>query len=109
MKTDVLKNIKATEDEYRSMISTAMADKKRSIADAELEADNLIMKATSTAEDYKKKRLADARQQAEKKHAEIVGDGERRAAELKEAGSKKLDKAVELLVTRFKEQLHVHA
>jgi len=109
MKTDVLKNIKATEDEYRSMISTAMADKKRSIADAELEADNLIMKATSTAEDYKKRRLADARQQAQEKHAEIASKGERRAAELKETGSKKLDEAVELLVSRFKEHLHVHA
>ncbi|MCA9702756.1 MAG: ATPase, partial [Methanolinea sp.] len=85
MKTDVLKNIKATEDEYRSMINTAMADKKRTIADAELEADNLIMKATSTAEDYTKKRLADARQQAESKHAEIAGKGEQRAAELKDA------------------------
>ncbi|MCU0628205.1 MAG: hypothetical protein MUE45_01765 [Methanoregulaceae archaeon] len=53
-------------------------------------------------------RLAEARAQAERKHAEIVREGERKAADLKEKGSKNLNSAVELLVSRFKESLHAH-
>ena len=109
MKTDVLKNIKATEDEYESLINTVMAERKRSLSDAELEADNLVTKASGGAEEYKKMQLAEARLQAETKHAEIVRDGERKAAELKAKGGKNLNTAVELLVSRFKEKLHVNS
>jgi V/A-type H+-transporting ATPase subunit G/H len=109
MKSDVLKSIKTTEEAFRTMIAEAEAERRRSIHSAELEADNLILKAGSDAEEYKKKRLADARQQAATTHAEIIHAGDQRAAELKEKGSKNLNKAVELLVSRFKEQLHVNA
>lgn len=91
------------------MVGEAEAERKRSISSAELEADNLILKASNGAEEYKKQRLADARQQAAMKHAEIIRAGDLRAAELREKGSKNLDKAVELLVSRFKEQLDVNA
>jgi len=109
MKTEVLKNIKATEDEYQSIINTVMAERKRILADAELEADNLVMKANTSAEEYRKMRLAEARAQAERKHAEIVREGERKSADLKEKGTQNLNSAVELLVSRFKESLHAHA
>lgn len=109
MKTDVLKDIKATEDEYEALISTVMAERKRSLSDAELEADNLLIKSNASAEEYKKMRLAEARAQAERKHAEIVREGERKAADLKEKGSNNLNSAVELLVSRFKESLHAHS
>ena len=107
MKTEVLKDIKTAEEEYRTMIRNAGAEKKKSLADAELEADNLLLKANSSAEEYKKKRMADARQQAEETHARIIREGGQRAAALKERGSRNLDRAVELLVSRFREQLHV--
>ncbi len=109
MKTEVLKNIKATESEYQKMISDALAEKKRNSANAEMEADNLIMKATHDAEEYKKARMADARASAEKRHEEILMEGKRRAAELKERGKRNLGKAVDLLVSRFKERLNVHS
>ena len=44
MKTEVLNDIKKTESEYQSMISTAQEEKKKRHAQAELEADNLINK-----------------------------------------------------------------
>jgi len=109
MKTEVLKNIKTTEEEYQSRISTVMAERKRSISDAELEADNLVMKAAAGAEDYKKLKLAEARENAEKRRREIITEGERKAADLKGRGSQNLPKAVELLVSRFKEKLNVKA
>jgi V/A-type H+-transporting ATPase subunit G/H len=108
MKTEVLRNIKTTEEEYRALISTVQAERKRSLSNAELEADNLIMKATNNAEEYKKMRLAEARQQAAKHHAEIIQDGRRRAAALREKGEKNLPGAVNLLVSSFAERLHVH-
>ncbi len=109
MKTEVLKNIKATESEYQKMISDALAEKKRNSANAELEADNLIMKATHDAEEYKKAKLAEARQNAAKKHDEILAEGKRRAAELKARGTRNLGRAADLLVSRFKERLNAHS
>ena len=109
MKTEVLRDIKKTEEEYQSMISAAQDEKKRKRSQSELEADNLITKALSNAEQYKKLKLEKARHQAALKHAEIIKDGSQRAAALKEKGERNLSKAVQLLVLRFKEQLHVKA
>jgi V/A-type H+-transporting ATPase subunit G/H len=108
MKIDVLKDIKATEEEYQSRINKVMAERKRSLSDAELEADNLVMKASTGAEEYKNMRFAEARKQAEDRREEIISDGERKAEELKARGRQNLDRAVELLVSRFKETLHAH-
>jgi len=107
MKTEVLQQIKKSEEDYQSLVNTARDERKTRIAHAELEADNLIAKASGDAEAYKKTRLADARQQAAKKHEEIISEGKVQAEALTEKGKKNLDRAVELLVSRFKEQLHV--
>jgi V/A-type H+/Na+-transporting ATPase subunit G/H len=109
MKTEVLKDIKKAEEEYQSMISKAQEEKKHNRSQAELEADNLVTKAESNAEQYKKLKLEEARHQAEQKHAEIIKNGNQRALVLKEKGLKNLSKAVQLLVLRFREQLHVSA
>ena len=68
-----------------------------------------LSKAQSNAEQYKKLKLEEARHQAALKHAEIIKSGNQRAAAMKEKGTKNLSKAVQLLVLRFKEQLHVKA
>lgn len=107
MKTEVLKSIKETEEEYKSMISAARDERKRIIANAEQEAGNLIAKAKSDAEEYKNKRIADARAEAATKHAEIVKDGEKRAEALKKNAASNLDKAVEQLVSQFKVKVNV--
>ena len=109
MKTEVLDDIKKTETEYQSMINAAQEDKKKRHSQAELEADTLITKAQSNAEQYKKLKLEEARHQAAQKHADIIKEGNQRSAALKEKGTKNLSKAVQLLVSRFKEQLHVGA
>jgi V/A-type H+-transporting ATPase subunit G/H len=109
MKTEVLRDIKKTEEEYQSMISAAQEEKKQRHSQAELESDNLITKAQSNAEQYKTLKLDEARHQAARKHAEIMSAGNQRAATLKERGKSNLSKAVQLLVSRFREQLHVNA
>ena len=109
MKTEVLKDIKKAEEEYQSVISKAQEEKKHKHSQAELESDNLVAKAKSNSEQYKKLKLDEARHQAALKHAEIIKSGNQRAAALKEKGEKNLSKAVQLLVLRFKEQLHVSA
>ena len=109
MKTEVLKDIKKAEEDYQSMISAAQDEKKKKLSQAELESDNLVTKALSNAEQYKKLKLEEARHQAEQKHAEIMKNGKQRALALKEKGQKDLSKAVQLLVLRFREQLHVSA
>jgi V/A-type H+-transporting ATPase subunit G/H len=106
MRTEVLRDIKKTEDEYRSVILTAQEERKHRRPQAELEADNLVTKAQSNAEEYKKLKLEEARRQAAEMHAEIVRQGDQRAAAIREKGARNLSKAVHLLVMRFKEQLH---
>lgn len=107
MKTEVLKSIKETEKEYKSMISAAHEEKKRLIANAEQEAGNLIAKAKSDAEEYKNKRIADARAEAAVKYAEIADEGVKRAEALKKNAASNLDKAVEQLVSQFKVKVNV--
>ena len=109
MKTEVLRDIKKAEEEYQSTIGKAQEEKKQRHSQAELEADNLVSKAQSNAEQYKKLKLEEARDQAALKHAEIIKSGNQRAAALRMKGEQNLSKAVQLLVLRFKEQLHVKA
>ncbi|MDD3933232.1 MAG: V-type ATPase subunit subunit G family protein [Methanoculleus sp.] len=109
MKTDVLKSIRETEEEYQAMIRDAQAGRKKSLSDAEQEADNLVQKAQKDAGDYRNQRLAEARAQAQNRYTEIVKEGEARAETLKAQGNKNLAKAVDFIVSQFKEQLHVKA
>jgi len=107
MKTEVLRSIKKTEEECKSMISAAEGDNKLSIANAELEAENLIAKAQNDAEEYRKKRIADAQRDAKAEHESIISKGRKHAADLKNQSGSNLENAVEFLVTRFKGQLNV--
>jgi len=109
MKTEVLRDIKKTEEEYQKTITAAQEEKKHRHSQAELEADNLVTKAHSNVEEYKKLKLEEARRQAELKNADVLKAGNQRAAAMKEKGAVHLSKAVQLLVARFKEQLHVKA
>ncbi|MCX6692031.1 MAG: ATPase [Methanoregula sp.] len=109
MRNEVLRDIKKTEEEYQTMIRAAQDERKLKRSQAELEADNLVTKAQGNAEEYKKLKLEEARRQAAEKHAEVIRQGDRRAAALKEKGAQHLSKAVKLLVMRFKEQLHAHS
>ena len=109
MRTEVLQDIKKTEEEYQKTISAAQDEKKRRRSQAELEADNLITKAQSNVEQYKTLKLEEARHQAALKHAEIIKSGNERAVAIMAKGAPHLSKAVQLLLSRFKEQLHVKA
>jgi len=109
MRTEVLRDIKKTEEEYRTNIQAAQEERRHRRSQAELEADNLVTKATGNAEEYKKLKLEEARRQAASRHDDILREGQARAAALKQKGTQRLDKAVQLLVGRFKEQLHVSA
>jgi V/A-type H+-transporting ATPase subunit G/H len=109
MKIEVLESIKKTEDEYKAAISQAEAVRRKNIQNAELEADNLIAKATMNAEEYRKQKLAEAHAEADRRHAEIIRTGETRAAELRERGRRNMDGAVALLVSRLKGALDASA
>jgi V/A-type H+-transporting ATPase subunit G/H len=109
MRTEVLRDIKKTEEEYQAMIRSAQDERKLRHSQAELEADNLVTKAQGNVEEYKKLKLDEARRQAALRNAEVIREGDQRAAALKEKGAPNLSKAVQLLVGRFKEQLHVNA
>ncbi|HWQ67546.1 MAG TPA: ATP synthase archaeal subunit H [Methanospirillum sp.] len=109
MKIEVLKDIKNAEEDYKKMISEAQERRKSAIANAELEADNQVQKAHTDAEEYKKQRIADARSQATMRYEKIVSDGKSQAVALESRGRQNLAKAVDLLVSRFREQLNVSA
>jgi vacuolar-type H+-ATPase subunit H len=107
MKTEVLKAIKQAEEEYQAEVAGAKAEKERTISAATLEADTLVMKARAGSEENKKKRLEDARRDAARKREEILREGERKAALLREQAGKNLDGAVRLLLKRFEAEVYV--
>ena len=109
MKTEVLKSIKEAEAASKSSIQAAEKTAADTKSQAQIEAENLIAKATSVAEDYKKQKLNDAKNEAAAKHAAVVEQGKSEAAKLIASGSAKLPQAVSLFVERFKEKLHVSA
>ena len=51
MKTEVLKSRKETEAQWKSMITEGQTEREQILANARLEADKLIAKATAVAED----------------------------------------------------------
>ena len=107
MKTEILKSMKEAEKEYKSLISGAQESKKRNIANAMQEEENLIAKAKVDAKEYKKVRLAQAREEASEKYAGILKEGSQRTTALKNLAETRKDSAVELLVSRFREKLNV--
>lgn len=106
MKTEVLKAIKKAEEEYQAEVATAKAESERTISAATLEADTLVMKAGAGSEEDKKKHLEDARKDAARKREEILREGERKAALLREQAGKNLDGAVRLLLKRFEAEVY---
>lgn len=107
MKTEVLQSIKKTEQESKSMILAAREQKTKMLADARVEAENLIARETEGAEEYKAKRISDAHTEARKHSASIIADGETKAALVRADSRKNLEKAVDLLVNHFKVRLNV--
>jgi V/A-type H+-transporting ATPase subunit G/H len=106
MKTEVLMAIRKAEEEYQKEIDGAKAEKERRLVAAALEADTLLMNARTGTEEYKKKRLEDARKEAARKREEILREGERKAALLREQAGKNLDGAVRLLIKRFEAEVY---
>ena len=107
MKIEVLKDIKNAEEDYKKMISEAQDKRKTITTSAELEADNMIKQAHVDAEEFKKQRIADARREADNRYQRIISDGKAEVMALENKGRQNLPKAVDLLVSRFREQLHV--
>ncbi|NLV26248.1 MAG: ATPase [Methanomicrobiales archaeon] len=107
MKIEVLKDIRLAEEDYKKMISEAQEKRKTITTSAELEADNMIQKAHADAEEFKKQRIADARKEADNRYQRIISDGKAEAMALENKGRQNLPKAVDLLVSRFREQLNV--
>ena len=106
MKTEVLKAIRKAEEEYRTDLEKAKAEKEKRIAAATLEADTLVLRAKDSSEEYRKKRLEDARKDAARKREEILHSGERQASLLREQSGKNLDGAVRLLLSRFEAEVN---
>lgn len=107
MKIEVLKDIKKAEEDYKKMISEAEEKRRITIASAELEADNQVQKAHDDALEFKKQRIAEARREAQSRYEKIISDGRAEAMTLESKGRQNIKKAVDLLMSRFKEQLHV--
>ena len=108
MKTEVLKEIKKAEEEYQADVAAAKAEKERTISAATLEADTLVMKAGAGSEEYKKQRLEDTRRDATRRREDILREGERKAALLRDQAGKNLDGAVRLLLSRFEAEVYVN-
>ena len=88
------------------MISEAQEKRKTITTSAELEADNMISRPVKMLKSSKNSGLQ-MHGRNDNRYQRIVSDGKAEAMALENKGRQNLPKAVDLLVSRFREQLHV--
>ena len=103
---DILSKIKSAEAEARASVQRAMEEKEKKIADATIEATNIVRTAETTAQEYYDKSTAQAEADVKSKKESIVGSGVKNVSSMSSSASTKLDKAVEYLLKEFMGLLH---
>jgi V/A-type H+-transporting ATPase subunit G/H len=103
---DILSKIKSAEAEARASVQRAMDEKEKKIADATIEAANIVRTAETNAQEYYDKSTAQAEADVKSKKESIVGSGAKNVSSMSSSASTKLDKAVEYLLKEFMGLLH---
>jgi V/A-type H+-transporting ATPase subunit G/H len=103
---DILSKIKTAEAEAKAAVQRALEEKEKRIADATIEATNLVKSAETDAQDYYDKSVAKAEGDVKTKKQSIIQSGEKNVNSMSGSASTKLDKAVEYLIKEFMGSLH---
>lgn len=103
---DILSKIKTAEADARASVQKAMEEKEKKIADATIEAANIVRTAEANAQDYYEKSIAQAEADVKSKKDSIIGSGSKNVSSMSSSASAKLDKAVEYLLKEFMGLLH---
>ncbi len=103
---DIFSKIKSAEADAKAAVQQAMDAKEKKIADATIEAGNLVKSAEVDAQDYYDKSVAKAESDVKAKKESIIQNGARSVGSLEGSASTKLDKAVEYLMKEFMGLLH---
>ncbi len=103
---DILSKIKTAEAEARAGVQQAVAAKDKKIADATIEATNIVKTAETDAQDYYEKSIAKAEADVKSKKESIISSGSKNVSSMSSSAGAKLDKAVEYLMKEFMGLLH---
>src|SRR5437667_2576714 len=101
-KEETLQKIKATEGQVRGMKETVLAERERILRDARREAFELRESLRREAEKRYEEILREADRATAHETEAILAAGRKRAAELAGQASGNLDRAVDLLIQKFK-------
>ena len=103
---DILSKIKSAEAEARASVQRAMDEKEKKIADATIEAANIVRTAETNSQEYYDKSIAQAEADVKSKKESIVASGAKNVSSMSSNANTKLDKAVEYLLKEFMGLLH---
>jgi V/A-type H+-transporting ATPase subunit G/H len=103
---DILLKIKEAEAEARASVQRATEEKEKRIADATIEAANIVKTAEVNAQEYFEKSIATAEADVNAKKQTILGSGTQSVSSMSSSASASLDKAVEYLLKEFMGFLH---
>jgi V/A-type H+-transporting ATPase subunit G/H len=103
---DILSKIKEAEAGSKVAVQRAMEEKEKRIADATVEAGNIVRTAEANAKEYEEKSIAKAQADVQAKKQSILDSGSKNVSSMRSSASAKLDKAVEYLVKEFMGLLH---
>ena len=103
---DILSKIKSAEAEARASVQRAMEEKEKKIADATIEAANIVRTAETNSQEYYDKSIAQAEADVKSKKESIVASGAKNVSSMSSSANTTLDKAVEYLLKEFMGLLH---
>jgi V/A-type H+-transporting ATPase subunit G/H len=104
-KVDVLLEVKETEEKVEKLKEDALREKERIVKDSKRESIKVLDEAKTKAQNIYKAKIDTVNKEIEHIRKRIIGEGEERASELKTKAKENLNKAVDLLVTKFENEV----
>ncbi|MBI2545971.1 hypothetical protein HYV81_02215 [Candidatus Woesearchaeota archaeon] len=102
MDVKLLRDIKETEEKARQIIAAAEKKRAEAIEKAKLDAMKGYENFLRDLEQHKEQQLAEKRAELKRKKKAIIAASEKGIEQLRQAGAANLDKAVQLVIEKFK-------
>jgi V/A-type H+-transporting ATPase subunit G/H len=101
----VLLEVKQTEEKVEKLKANALQEKERIIKNSKRETLKILEDAKVMAQDVYRFKIDAINKEIEQIRTEIIGSGKKKADELKGKARQNIEKAVDLLVTKFENEV----
>jgi V/A-type H+-transporting ATPase subunit G/H len=101
----VLLEVKQTEEKVEKLKGDALREKERIIKDSKRETLKILDDAKVMAQDVHRFKIDAVNKEIEQIRTEIIGQGKKKADEMKDKAKRNMERAVDLLVTKFENEV----